>query len=94
MTVCAGVWASAPVTVMLFPALTLAGAEIESVVLWQSDVVAFVFGAEMPANAMTATATARMPMVSAFLMVLLRRPASRQCSGARRATKTALLSAC
>ena len=79
-TVCAGVRASAPETVMRLPDLTLVGALIESVVLWQREVVALVFGAVMPANAITATATARMPMVpmvSTFLMLLLRRPADR-----------------
>jgi hypothetical protein len=76
VTVCAGAWGSEPVTVMLVPALALVGAAIESVLLWHSDEVAFVFGAETPANAMTATATARMPIVSAFI-VLLRRPADR-----------------
>jgi hypothetical protein len=62
------------------PDLTLAGAEIESVVLWQRELVALVFGAVMPANAMTATAAARMPMVpmvNVFLMFLPRRPADR-----------------
>jgi hypothetical protein len=78
--VCAGDWGSAPATVIFFPDFTLAGAEIESVLLWHSDEVASVFGAVMPANAITATATARMPMVpmvSVFLMVLPRRPADR-----------------
>jgi hypothetical protein len=78
LTECAGALASAPLTVILFPALTLVAALIESAVLWQSDVVALVLGAVMPATAITATAAARMPIVpivSAFLMVLLRRPA-------------------
>jgi hypothetical protein len=77
-TVCAGVRASAPETVMRLPDLTLVGAVIESAVLWQRELVAFVFGAVMPANAMTATATAStpmVPMVSVFLMLLLRRTA-------------------
>jgi hypothetical protein len=61
---------------MVLPALTLVGALMESAVLWHSDEVALVFGAEMPAKAIVATASARIPIVSAFLLFLLRRTAS------------------
>ena len=77
-TVCAGGLASAPVTVIRPPAFTLDGALIDSVVVWHRDAVAPDFGAVTPANAITATATATIPIVSVasgLLMVLLRRPA-------------------
>jgi hypothetical protein len=83
LTVCAGVCGSEPVTVMVFPALTLEGTEIVRVLLWHSDEVAPDFGAVTAANAITATANARTPIVSAFLIILLRRatgPAARACA--------------
>jgi hypothetical protein len=63
--------------VILRPALTLVGDLMESVVLWHKDAVALVLGAVKPVNAITPTAATRMPIVSAFVAHLLRRPAQR-----------------
>jgi hypothetical protein len=74
-TACCGVDAKAPVTATLLPAVAVASALIDSVVLWQRAGVALVRGAARPANSITApamTTAASVEMVIVFFILSLR----------------------
>ena len=74
-----GVWPAAPVTLIVLPALTAAGAEIDSLVEWHSYGVAPERAVTTTANTITAAVNTRattVRLVNVFFMLPLRESAS------------------